>query len=86
MSVGPDLGMYGKFQGLTSRTICKKMKDQFPRKKKNGKGKMRKASQALALEDSYFSCLSSESLLKQQGTTLNFVIVKKKKDQFVRRF
>ena len=47
---------------------------------------MRKASQALALEDSYFSCLSSESLLKQQGTTVNFVIIKEKKDQFVRRF
>lgn len=47
---------------------------------------MRKARRALALEDSYFSCLSSESLLKQQGATVNFVIIKEKKDQFVRRF
>lgn len=55
-------------------------------KKKNGKGKMRKRSQALVLEDNYFSYLSSEFLLKQQGGTVSFVIIKEKKDQFVRRF
>lgn len=47
---------------------------------------MRKRSQALVLEDSYFSYLSSESLLKQQGATVSFVIIEEKKDQFVRRF
>lgn len=47
---------------------------------------MRKRSQALVLEDNYFSYLSSEFLLKQQGGTVSFVIIKEKKDQFVRRF
>lgn len=67
------------------RTIYESEKS-VPKGKKNGKSKMRKRSQALVLEDSYFSYLSSESLLKQQGATVSFVIIKEKKDQFVRRF
>lgn len=66
------------------RMICEHKRSTS--KNKNGKGKMRKRSQALVLEDSYFSYLSSEFLLKQQEGTVSFVIIKEKKDQFVRRF